>query len=61
MNYEIDKRILQYLESVEAGAPRACREQIALAEHVRKCFASDDIYTDTVQLDKYLSLVKYFP
>jgi len=61
MPCDIDPRILEYIELVESGTPRACKDQIALAALVRKSFAEDDIYTDTEQFDRYLSLVKYFP
>lgn len=58
---KLDPRIAQYLELVESGTPRVCRDQEALARHIRKCFDSQDIYTDTAQLDSYLGLQKYFP
>lgn len=61
MSCSIDPRILAYIEAVESGSPRACADQIALAALIRKSFAEDDIYVDTEQFDKYLSLVKYFP
>lgn len=59
MSCELSPHILKYLEQVEQGA--ACDEQKALAAHIRKCFAEDDIYIDTEQLERYLSLVRYFP
>lgn len=61
MPCNIDPRILQYIERVEAGKPKACPEQIALATHIRRCFETEDIYTDTEQLENYLGLVRYFP
>lgn len=61
MPCDIDPRILEYIELVESGTPKACNDQIALAALIRKSFAEDDIYVDTEQFDKYLSLVKYFP
>lgn len=57
----IDPRILRYVEQVEADSPRANKEQHALVAYVRKCFDTEDIYTDTEQLDHYLGLVRYFP
>lgn len=53
--------VLEYLELVESGKYRACPEQHALAAYVRKCFETEDIYTDTKQLANYLKLEKYFP
>lgn len=46
---------------VEQGEIEACEEQHLLVAHVRRCFETEDIYTDDEQLEKYLSLVKYFP
>lgn len=59
MSCDIPAYVLNYIKLVERGV--ACREQKALAAHIRKCFAKDDIYVDLEQAEKYLSLVKYFP
>ena len=59
MSCEIPPYVQNYIELVERGI--ACKEQKALADHIRKCFAKDDIYVDLEQAEKYLSLVKYFP
>ncbi len=61
MNCELPSEVLEYLEQVESGASKACREQAALAAHVRRCFATEDIFVDTWQLRKYMGLAKYFP
>ena len=61
MNYEIDPRVLRYLKMVENGDIEACEDQHQLAAYVRKCFKTEDIYTDSGQLDHYLGLAKYFP
>lgn len=50
-----------YLREIESGQYRVCREQTALARYVRKCFASENIYTDEQQLANYNKLWKYFP
>lgn len=60
-NSNLDPRVLAYLSQVECGSPPACQEQHALAGLVRKCFETQDIYTDSAQLDNYLRLVRYFP
>lgn len=57
----IPREIEDYLTMVESGCPRACKEQHALAAHIRRVFANEDIYVDKEQLANYLSLVKYFP
>ena len=61
MSCELPKEVLEYLQQVESGKPRACKEQIALASHVRRCFETENIFVDLEQLGKYMGLVKYFP
>ena len=61
MSCELPRAVLNYLEAVETDTPRACPEQHALAAHIRQCFATEDIYVDTEQLRRYLSLSRYFP
>lgn len=61
MNCEIDPRILGYIEDVESGKYRACKEQHALVALIRESFADPDVCTDSAQLDSYLRLLKYFP
>lgn len=58
---ELDPRIEAYLTLVESGIPRVCADQVALAKYIRKCFATEDIYTDSALLDNYLRLQRYFP
>lgn len=58
MTCKIPPSVLAYIEEVEKGV--ACKEQKALVQYVRKCFAKDDIYVDLEQLNHYLSLSKYF-
>ena len=36
MSCELPREVLNYLEAVEADKPRACREQHALAAHIRQ-------------------------
>ena len=55
------KYIEEYLRHVEKGVG-VCRDQIALAALVRKCFREEDIYVDEAQAENYLGLIgKYFP
>ncbi len=61
MNSKINPHILAYMLQVESGEIAACKEQHDLMAHVRKCFETEHIYTDDVQLDKYLGMAKYFP
>ena len=60
-NSNINPHILRYMEMVENGEINSCIEQHGLMAYIRKCFATEDIYTDDEQLEKYLGLSKYFP
>lgn len=57
----MNRHIEDYLESIESGKVRACRDQHALAAHIRHCFETEDIHTDGAQLEHYLSMARYFP
>ena len=61
MSCSIPAEVERYLVSVETDQPRACPEQHALADYVRRVFAEEDIRVDLGQLRHYLGLVKYFP
>lgn len=52
---------MEYIELVESGEHRTCREQQALAAHIRLVFEQEDIHVDLDQLRHYMSLEKYFP
>lgn len=60
MSSKLNPHIAQYIEAVESGKIIACEDQHLLVAYIRKCFETEDIYTDDVQLEKYLGLVKYF-
>ena len=61
MSCKLNPHIKQYIDEIESGAVRSCEEQKKLVAYVRKCFETEDIYTDDEQLEHYLSLAKYFP
>ena len=60
MPCSIPPEVLEYIELVESGTPRACPEQHALVAMVRKAFVTEDLRVDREQLDNYLGLQKYF-
>ena len=60
MPCSIPPEVLEYIELVESGTPRACPEQHALVAMVRKAFATEDLRVNREQLDNYLGLQKYF-
>ena len=61
MSCEIPPEVLEYIQLVESGSPRACPEQHALVALVRRAFETEDLRVETVRLGKYLGLQKYFP
>lgn len=61
MSCKIPPEILEYIELVESDNPRACPEQHALVAHIRKCFETEGLTVDLVQLEKYMGLQRYFP
>lgn len=61
MSTAIPGAALEYVELVERGEPRVCREQTAFAAYVRRVFDTEELTVDEKQLEKYLSLVKYWP
>jgi len=61
MNSKLNPHILRYMEMVESGEIQACKEQHDLMVHVRRCFETEDIYVNDIQLEKYIGLSKYFP
>lgn len=61
MSCEIPAEVLEYVELVESGQPRACPEQHALVALVRRAFETEDLRVETERLEKYLGLQKYFP
>ena len=61
MSCEMPLVVREYIEQIESGEPRVSDELTALAKLVRRAFETEDITVDTEQLERYLSLVKYFP
>lgn len=60
MSCKIPAEVMNYINLVEADTPRACEEQHALVQHIRRCFETEDICVNTDQLKKYLGLSRYF-
>lgn len=58
---KLPAEIEDYLVQVESGPWRVCEEQKAMAALVRRAFETEDIYVDTVRLENYMKLEKYFP
>ena len=61
MSYELPNEVKEYIDLVKQGHHRVCREQKALISYVQRVFETEDIYVDKKQLERYMSLAKYFP
>lgn len=57
----IPEPILEYIEIVESGKYRQCKEQIAYAKFLRKVFAEEKLIFEQERYDNYMKLLKYFP
>ena len=60
MSTPIPAEVEEYLRLIEGDSPRACKDQHALAAYVRGVFAREELTVDREQLDRYLSLTRYF-
>lgn len=58
---EIPEPVMGYIQDVESGQYRTCKEQKALAKMIRKVFAEEDLIFEEERYEKYMSLLKYFP
>lgn len=50
-----------YMDWVRSGKIAVCKEQLQLCDYVENCFKTEELFVDTKQLERYLSLQKYFP
>ena len=59
---ELPKEVQEWIDIVEQDQYRCCEEQHLLVEHVKKCFAEEDIYIDQEQLSNYMKICRtYIP
>jgi phage terminase large subunit-like protein len=59
---KICKEIQEWIDIVEQDKIKCCEEQHLLVAHIKKCFETEDIYTDTEQLGNYIRICeKYLP
>lgn len=61
MSCKIPAAVEEYLVLVESDTPRACPEQHALCEYIRRVFETEDLIVEEERLERYLGLAKYFP
>lgn len=55
------KGIQDYIDLVRSGKYRVCIEQIQLINLIEKTFATEDLFINEEQAEKYFSYQKYFP
>ena len=56
-----DKHIDPWIDLVESGRIRSCKEQKALVKLVRRVLDSGEVFIDHKQADDYFGLCEYFP
>lgn len=61
MSCKIPAEVQNYINLVETGMYRCCKEQHSLVAYIQKVFESEELYVDEEQLRHYLGLAKYFP
>ena len=61
MNYKLNPHIQEWIDIVENNTYAVCEEQKLLVKYIKHCFETEDIYTNDDQLERYISLARYFP
>lgn len=57
----MNSNIQDYIDLVRSGKIEVCQDQLLLCDFVERVFATEDVYVDEDQLEKYLNLQKHFP
>ena len=57
----MNKYIQAYIDLVRSGITPMCREQYQLADLIEHAFATEDLFVDEEQLERYMGLQRYFP
>lgn len=60
-NSKLVPEIKNYIDWIKSGKIAVCKEQFLLIDLVEKVFKEEDLQIDTEELNRYLSLQKYFP
>lgn len=61
MSCKIPEAIEEYLQIIENGEHRVCREQTELAKYIRRCFREEPLMVETEKMRRYFGIAKYFP
>jgi phage terminase large subunit-like protein len=57
----MNKYIQEYIDLVESGTLRTCKEQKQLVAHVKKVLQEEELKVDDIRIEKYMSYQQYFP
>ena len=57
----MNKYIQEYIDLVESGTLRTCKEQKQLVAHVKKVLQEEELKIDDIRIEKYMSYQRYFP
>ena len=61
MSCNISVHLQKYIDLIESGEIKSCNEQKLLIQYVKRCFETEDLRINEIQVEKYLSYQKYFP
>lgn len=61
MNCKLNPHLQEYIDLVEQGKYKACKEQLQLIEYVKTVFVTEELVIDDDKIEKYMSYQKYFP
>lgn len=57
----ISPHLQVYIDLIESGKRKSCKEQKQLIKYVKKVFQEEVLIVDEIKIEKYLSYQKYFP
>lgn len=57
----MNRYIQAYIDLVRSGVTPMCREQYQLVDLIEHTFATEDLFVDEDQLERYMGLLRYFP
>jgi len=58
---KMNSNIKDYIDFVRSGEIPVCKEQVLLCNYIEKVFATEKLFVNGEQLEKYFSYQKYFP
>jgi phage terminase large subunit-like protein len=61
MMMNCNEYLREYIDIVEQGKIRTCKEQKLLVALVKKALQEEDLKVDDIRIEKYMSYQKYFP